>query len=180
MSLAERWLYYEEPIAARGAGPRARRGVPGCESVAGRPLPVTIARVSENLSGRRVTGRSDPAGHSPIAVRAAETMTTGSEPALILSLRCQIALSLVLSATEVKLPSSLTGRAGGRGYGLQATPPHACAGRWAGLSPGVERDEDFLVWYRVGVMSPTEVCPARVGCGGSRDVGLEVDRLGVS
>lgn len=39
-----------------------------------------------------------------MAVRAAETMTTGSEPALIVLLRYLLALSLVLSATEVKLP----------------------------------------------------------------------------
>lgn len=153
MSLAEQWLYCEEPIAERGAGPRERRGAPGLWSPwPAAPLPVARARVSANPSGRRVTGRSDPAGHSPTAVRAAETMTTGSAPALISSLSCPPALRLAPSATEVKTSSSLTGRAGGRGYGLHATSRHACAGRWAGLSPGL-RSRGFGMGWVVSIQS---------------------------
>lgn len=41
-------------------------------------------RVSIAGLSPRLLDRARPAGHSPMAVRAAETMTTGSEPALIL------------------------------------------------------------------------------------------------
>lgn len=82
---------------ARGTGPRSPRP-------AGPPPP---SPSREPVSRRSCPGEgsgADGSGRSPMAVRAAETMTTGSEPALILSLRSLPAVSRAQSATEVKLP----------------------------------------------------------------------------
>lgn len=103
---AERWLYGKEPIAARGAGPRARREaqVRGVRDRLARRPPLRHASPVLGAAARAKGSEADGSGRSPMAVRAAETMTTGSEPALILSLRFLPAVSQAQSATEVKLP----------------------------------------------------------------------------
>lgn len=126
-----------EPIRARGetsegAGLPGRRrheasgsgGIPGAPGVpATRPGPQLLRRARS-------------AGHSPMTVRADETMTTGSEPALILpheylAHRC----SPVQPANEAKPFGGLRRTAGRRGRRPPRPPPPRgarCAGARAG------------------------------------------------
>lgn len=127
---ASQWESQTERGSIRGANQHTERKDPhrtggqGCQASWGK----LDAPGSEGPRGRR--GRANLASHSPMAVRTAETMTTASEPALILpqdhlTRRCRP----LLLASEAPQPFPAADILH-RGAELQVAPPTVprCAG----------------------------------------------------
>lgn len=126
-----------EPIRAGEKDIRRDEGAGGAGEGPGRP---GGPRGPQGLRLRRRTG---PARHSPMMVRAADTMTTGSEPALILprdrSLHAQ--LWTRCSASEEKTP----GPRADRTVGVAAEAPPPAARRRRAPARGVAVLEGHLI-----------------------------------
>lgn len=159
VSVAERWLYGREPIAAGGAGPRARREaqVRGVRRrPAGHPLPCGASPVSAHLPGRW-------------AEAGTQTLTYGGPRRRDDDHGVRACTHLVAPllasrqpATEVKLPSASQAVLGGGATG-SAPRLHAPA-RHAGRAQVPEEGGMQALVVLDGVASTQLGVRVRVGC----------------